>query len=239
MEGAMTICCVTCWYVLLWSLRATRVDHTSQAVIVNMVNLPMPTMSRGINQSGAPSIFVLDHSENWRAISSHQEIVCCSIDSIDSLWEHYWSSSMPTESSKHPTKCLCWCDSNHSQHPPALDPQKMTTKESENLHNLMCKQFNGKEPHHFQVNLMKAQEEWQDAICQAATGMGKTAITTGPYVLPKNVKRVTVMISPLIRLQNEMVGQQLISVFISHYLSCSECSRLPHLRRSFTLMQLR
>jgi hypothetical protein len=35
----------------------------------------------------------------------------------------------------------------------------MTTEESENLHDLMRKQFNGKEPRHFQVNLMKAPEE--------------------------------------------------------------------------------
>jgi superfamily II DNA or RNA helicase len=92
----------------------------------------------------------------------------------------------------------------------------MTTEESQNLHKLMRKQFSRKEPCHFQVNLIKAQEEWQDAICQAATGMGKTAVAAGPYALPKNERRVTIMISPLIGLQNEMVCQHFINPFISH-----------------------
>jgi ERCC4-related helicase len=87
----------------------------------------------------------------------------------------------------------------------------MTAEETQTLHDLMRKQFNGREPRHFQVNLTKAQEERQDAICQAATGMGKTAVAAGPYVLPKNERRVTIMISPLIGLQNEMVCQPFIN----------------------------
>jgi hypothetical protein len=81
----------------------------------------------------------------------------------------------------------------------------MTAEETQNLHKLMHKQFNGREPCQFQVNLTKAQKERQDAICQAATEMGKTAVAAGPYMLPKNERRVTIMISPLIGLQNKMV----------------------------------
>jgi ERCC4-related helicase len=94
----------------------------------------------------------------------------------------------------------------------------MTAKETQNLHKLMRKQFNRREPCQFQVNLTKAQEEQQDAICQAATGMGKTAVTAKLYMLPKNERRVTIMISPLIGLQNKMVCQPFINPFISHWL---------------------
>jgi hypothetical protein len=122
---------------------------------------------------------------------------------------------LPTESSQRPTKRLRRCQSNHSQCPLAPDPQEMTAEETRNLHELMHKQFNGRDPRHFQVKLTKAQEERQDAICQAATGMGKTAVAAGPYALPKNERRVTIMISPLIGLQNEMVCQSFINLFIS------------------------
>ncbi|KAH9021275.1 hypothetical protein EDB83DRAFT_2204291, partial [Lactarius deliciosus] len=60
-------------------------------------------------------------------------------------------------------------------------------------------------PRKFQVEMVQAQEEGQDALCHAATGSGKTAIAAGPYALAKNQGRVTFMVSPLIGLQNEMV----------------------------------
>ncbi|KZV63276.1 P-loop containing nucleoside triphosphate hydrolase protein [Peniophora sp. CONT] len=69
----------------------------------------------------------------------------------------------------------------------------------------MRTQFGGKEPRDFQVELVVAQEARRDALCQAATGQGKTAIAAAPYVLEKNKDRVTIMVSPLIGLQNEMV----------------------------------
>ncbi|KAL1680990.1 P-loop containing nucleoside triphosphate hydrolase protein [Schizophyllum commune] len=65
--------------------------------------------------------------------------------------------------------------------------------------------LDGKEPRDFQLDLVQAQIEGRDTVCQAATGMGKTAVAAGPYVLPQNSDRTTLMISPLIGLQNEMV----------------------------------
>jgi hypothetical protein len=70
----------------------------------------------------------------------------------------------------------------------------------------MRKMLGGREPRDFQVEMVQAQEEGQDALCHAATGSGKTAIAAGPYVLTKNQGRVTFMVSPLIGLQNEMVS---------------------------------
>ncbi|KAI0054709.1 P-loop containing nucleoside triphosphate hydrolase protein [Artomyces pyxidatus] len=81
----------------------------------------------------------------------------------------------------------------------------MTAEELDELRRLMKEQFGGKEPRDFQVDMVQAQEERRDALCQAATGQGKTAIAAGPYVLKKNEGKVTFMISPLIGLQNEMV----------------------------------
>ena len=81
----------------------------------------------------------------------------------------------------------------------------MTAEDIEKLKDLMRAQFGGKEPRDFQVELVVAQEARQDALCQAATGQGKTAIAAAPYVLEKNKEKVTIMVSPLIGLQNEMV----------------------------------
>ncbi|KAI0061981.1 P-loop containing nucleoside triphosphate hydrolase protein [Artomyces pyxidatus] len=82
----------------------------------------------------------------------------------------------------------------------------MTPEQVTELKEAMKSLFRGKEPRDFQVEMVKAQEERRDALCQAATGSGKTAIAAGPYALEKNRGRVTFMVSPLIGLQNEMVG---------------------------------
>lgn len=66
-------------------------------------------------------------------------------------------------------------------------------------------QLKGREPRYFQFRLAQAQEEGQDTVCQAATGQGKTGAAAAPYALEKNADKVTLMVSPLIVLQNEMV----------------------------------
>jgi len=81
----------------------------------------------------------------------------------------------------------------------------MTEEELTELRQLLRDQLCGREPRHFQVEMVRCQQERRDALCQAATGMGKTAVAAGPYALPENKGRVTLMISPLIGLQNEMV----------------------------------
>ncbi|KAH7918343.1 P-loop containing nucleoside triphosphate hydrolase protein, partial [Leucogyrophana mollusca] len=68
----------------------------------------------------------------------------------------------------------------------------------------MKEQLGGREPRDFQVEIVQCQEERRDALCHAATGLGKTAVAAGPYALPENQGRVTIMVSPLIGLQDEM-----------------------------------
>ncbi|KLO05062.1 P-loop containing nucleoside triphosphate hydrolase protein, partial [Schizopora paradoxa] len=63
----------------------------------------------------------------------------------------------------------------------------------------------GRMPRDFQVDMVIAQEESRDAMCHAATGLGKTFIAAAPFFLEKNKTRVTIMVSPLVALQNEMV----------------------------------
>ncbi|KAL1754249.1 P-loop containing nucleoside triphosphate hydrolase protein [Schizophyllum commune] len=82
----------------------------------------------------------------------------------------------------------------------------MSSQALEDLRSRMQNQLlRGQEPRPFQLRLAQAQEEGQDAICQAATGQGKTVVASAPYVLEKNADRTTLVISPLIALQNEMV----------------------------------
>jgi superfamily II DNA helicase RecQ len=65
--------------------------------------------------------------------------------------------------------------------------------------------LSGRTPCDFQLLLVQAQEEGRDAMCQASTGSGKTAVAAGPYALESNKGKFTLMVSPLIGLQNEMV----------------------------------
>ncbi|KAI5885343.1 P-loop containing nucleoside triphosphate hydrolase protein [Schizophyllum commune H4-8] len=82
----------------------------------------------------------------------------------------------------------------------------MSPQALEDLRSRMQTQLlRGQEPRPFQLRLAQAQEEGQDAICQAATGQGRTVVASAPYVLEKNADRTTLVISPLIALQNEMV----------------------------------
>jgi superfamily II DNA helicase RecQ len=83
----------------------------------------------------------------------------------------------------------------------------MAEEDVARLHKHLQKQFHDKEPRGFQVELVKCQQERRDALCQAATGLGKTAVAAGPYALPENKGKVTLMVSPLIGLQNEMVSK--------------------------------
>ncbi|TFY77268.1 hypothetical protein EWM64_g6747 [Hericium alpestre] len=93
---------------------------------------------------------------------------------------------------------------NRAQRPAPLLSRKLSADEIEKIRTLMKEQLGGREPRVFQLDLVQAQEERRDVLCQAATGQGKTAVAAGPYVLEKNAGRVTIMVSPLIGLQNEM-----------------------------------
>ncbi|EDQ98673.1 uncharacterized protein LACBIDRAFT_298348 [Laccaria bicolor S238N-H82] len=58
----------------------------------------------------------------------------------------------------------------------------------------------------FQLEAIEAQLLGKDVIVHAGTGAGKTAIAAGPHVLPMMEGRVTIMVSPLLALQNEQVN---------------------------------
>lgn len=61
------------------------------------------------------------------------------------------------------------------------------------------------DPKDFQLEGVKAQLEGQDIIIQAPTGSGKTALAAGPHVWPGNEKKFTIMVCPLLSLEEEMV----------------------------------
>ncbi len=85
-------------------------------------------------------------------------------------------------------------------------PRVILPDEREDLRVKIKAQLNGKEPREFQIEMVVAQEERRDAMCHAATGLGKTLIAAAPFTLERNKMRVTIMVSPLVALQDEMVG---------------------------------
>lgn len=62
------------------------------------------------------------------------------------------------------------------------------------------------DPKDFQLAAVKAQIEGVDMIVQAPTGSGKTALAAGPHLWPGNEKKFTLMVCPLLSLEEEMVG---------------------------------
>ncbi|KAH9940489.1 P-loop containing nucleoside triphosphate hydrolase protein [Epithele typhae] len=61
------------------------------------------------------------------------------------------------------------------------------------------------DPRDFQLKAVVAQIEGVDMIVQAPTGAGKTALAAGPHVWPAFANKVTLMVSPLMALEEEMV----------------------------------
>lgn len=64
----------------------------------------------------------------------------------------------------------------------------------------------------FQVQAIEAQLLGKDGVVHARTGSGKTAIAAGPHVHEKSKGKVTIMVSPLIALQNEQVSREIITM---------------------------
>ena len=112
---------------------------------------------------------------------------------------------------------------NRNAIPPTRE--KLTSEQISHLCEVMRSMLGGREPCDFQVQMVQAQEEGQDALCHAATGSGKTAIAAGPYALTKNQGRVTFMVSPLIGLQNEMVRGLCLLSMMTHASDCFHRSR--------------
>lgn len=83
------------------------------------------------------------------------------------------------------------------------------------------------DPRPFQLAAVQAQLEGQDMIIQAATGAGKTAIAAGPHLWESSKGKLTIVVSPLLVLEEEMVK----TLFKLHYelILTSHC-RSGHLR---------
>ncbi|KAI0763973.1 P-loop containing nucleoside triphosphate hydrolase protein [Trametes elegans] len=60
-------------------------------------------------------------------------------------------------------------------------------------------------PKAFQLAGVKAQLEGMDLVIQASTGAGKTAIAAGPHLWPSSKGKTTIMVCPLLSLEDEMV----------------------------------
>lgn len=61
------------------------------------------------------------------------------------------------------------------------------------------------DPRPFQLEGVRAQIEGTDMIIQASTGAGKTAIAAGPYLWHTTKGKITIMVCPLLALEDEMV----------------------------------
>lgn len=62
-------------------------------------------------------------------------------------------------------------------------------------------------PRSFQLAGVQAQLEGRDITIQAPTGSGKTAIAAGPHLWTTSQGKLTIVVSPLMALQDEMVYQ--------------------------------
>ncbi|KAL6299962.1 P-loop containing nucleoside triphosphate hydrolase protein [Sparassis latifolia] len=84
--------------------------------------------------------------------------------------------------------------------------QPLTNNDLKQLAERMHQQFKwDNNPRPFQLADIQAQLEGIDTIIQAPTGSEKTALAAGPHVWPGNEGKVTIMVSPLMALEDEMV----------------------------------
>ncbi len=101
----------------------------------------------------------------------------------------------------------------HTRPPPPSQPTnvKLTDEEISHLEDHISKAFGWKlKP--FQVAGIHAQLERRDLFIQASTGAGKTAIAAGPHLWPGSAGKTTIMVSPLLSLEEEMVRVRYLSI---------------------------
>ncbi|KAG8689305.1 hypothetical protein FRC09_012478, partial [Ceratobasidium sp. 395] len=77
-------------------------------------------------------------------------------------------------------------------------------EEFRDIDQLICKKFGWKKAQRFQVDGALLQIARCDTIIHAGTGKGKTAVVAAPYVLDRNDQKITILISPLLALQEDM-----------------------------------
>lgn len=83
---------------------------------------------------------------------------------------------------------------------------KLSEEDLKKLSDLMRKRFRwDADPRFFQLEGVRAQIEGVDMIIQAPTGSGKTAVAAGPHLWPTSKGKVTIMVCPLLALEEEMV----------------------------------
>ncbi|KAL1948711.1 hypothetical protein VTO73DRAFT_10517 [Trametes versicolor] len=93
--------------------------------------------------------------------------------------------------------------------PPKATPTKfpkLTEEDIQKLSALMGEHFRwDADPRFFQLEGVRAQIEGVDMIIQAPTGSGKTAVAASPHLWPTSEGKVTIMVCPLLALEEEMV----------------------------------
>lgn len=93
----------------------------------------------------------------------------------------------------------------HSMKPPP-HKTKLSDSDLKTLARKMMEKYGWEsEPRPFQLAGVQAQLEGTDMIIQAPTGFGKTAIAAGPHLWPSSKGKITLVISPLLALEEEMV----------------------------------
>ena len=84
------------------------------------------------------------------------------------------------------------------------EPKACSQQELEGFEQLLTDLW-GFAPRSFQMEAISAQLKREDVLVHAGTGLGKTAIAAGPHAHPSAVGKVTLMVSPLLALHDEMV----------------------------------
>jgi superfamily II DNA helicase RecQ len=86
----------------------------------------------------------------------------------------------------------------------SFEPEPCSDKDLEGFQDTLSEKW-GFSPRSYQMKGIIAQLKRQDVLIHAGTGMGKTAVAAGPHAHPSAKGRVTIMVSPLIALHDEMV----------------------------------
>lgn len=85
--------------------------------------------------------------------------------------------------------------------------RSLSPQELEALEKAIGEQFGWQDgPKEHQMRAILAQLQGRDCLVHAGTGSGKTGIAAGPHVHPSSKGKVTIVVSPLIALQEEQVS---------------------------------
>lgn len=86
-------------------------------------------------------------------------------------------------------------------------PHRWTQQDLQGLSEKIRSKFQWEHvPHTFQLKAIESQLLQKDVLIHAGTGSGKTVVAAGPHAHEKCKGKVTIMVSPLIALQEEQVS---------------------------------